>query len=1033
MSFIDFILGNLILLYALSGWVFIIIVVVIYRLAQVKVWIKSPKKRKAVAYLKFDEGTASEVLLSGGNSGLPIGRVKKGEGKDKNGYIDILRSNYEESSGKPTYKLCGYVSPDGFIYKKAGKNAQPIRIGYTARPSEPNVPTTVGERSWKTLWMVCTLNAYLGKPESKFPDVLNAAQASPEKKNDKYNALVFNSETEAFEEPSQQPEAIGGDVPEIIQSQELPENTGAIEKPNQASETPNEIASEALEAQQEADIIEQIIPEAQSEDPFEAVTETSEQIENSKDEEAYDNIEDKVLEGEDGKSGEEGNSGENEEKDSVKESDSDTEEKSNEKPEDNNIDKDTKKKRKDRKARKQDIRQPFAICEYYGFRNFRFIEPTPESRACGFAILSHMYDKNNYEEYYKSKPYGWLDTALLTSFIYSFLFLIGYFITNYVLKDHSYFEDPFRIGAFIFMYFLLWVMVRQVKIISIESLNSIQSRIDLFNKTLGRKFFDGSIIGLGIIGLSLTNYYNSRAFIPLIVAIILGFMFNLLCKASNERWVIKSTLTDDNDKTDDDVVENPDGDISRTYDWDLDSPMSDKTLHGNLTLYFTAANITDIRHVNPFYSQLKEKSDRDYILEMFHFMKEHNSMLARLRYIRHYIDDLCDKHGLHELDKIQFVLDFVQEPNIKFCMNKESKDIDCFEDYIRYPDETLYDKEADSNSKALLAAMLFHLMKFEVLYMHSKKQRHAAIGVEVRPEWLNCFSPKTLDEITIEYKGKRYVFCETTGDKFRIIDRVFMSGMRYEDFEEKIELRVVEDDVDDTNLVDFSEIRPYKWELHSELGNVLHGSHTLEFNKNDIIELRELNPFKDYVKDSASYGQNIIRMFQFIFEDDERMANVKNIVSYIRKTVNNANLPSLDMAQFTLDFVHSPNIVYRVDEESSSIQYKKEYMRFPDEVLFDKEGDCDCKASLATALFHALGFDVLILLSAKLQHTAIALECREEWLKQIPIDNPDVVIKDYNGKQYIYCETTGEGFKIGHIKDGDSIQDFETVIEIPSK
>jgi hypothetical protein len=37
---------------------------------------------------------------------------------------------------------------------------------------------------------------------------------------------------------------------------------------------------------------------------------------------------------------------------------------------------------------------------------------------------------------------------------------------------------------------------------------------------------------------------------------------------------------------------------------------------------------------------------------------------------------------------------------------------------------------------------------------------------------------------------------------------------------------------------------------------------------------------------------------------------------------------------------------------------------------------------------------------------------------------------DYNGRQYIYCESTGSGNKIGDIREGDNIGDFETIIEL---
>ena len=138
----------------------------------------------------------------------------------------------------------------------------------------------------------------------------------------------------------------------------------------------------------------------------------------------------------------------------------------------------------------------------------------------------------------------------------------------------------------------------------------------------------------------------------------------------------------------------------------------------------------------------------------------------------------------------------------------------------------------------------------------------------------------------------------------------------------------------------------------------------------------------------------------------------------------------MDLLQFALDFCQAPNITYCVDEESKGINSAKEYMRFPDEVLFDKEGDCDCKSSLTAALFHELGYNVIVMLSKKLQHAAIGIEGKEEWLNTIKPENSENIIREYNDKKYLYCETTGDGYRIGHIKENDSIQDFETIVEI---
>jgi len=1035
-----FVLDNLFLLYFLSGWFVVVLIIIIIRMTKTKVWIKTHTKggMYEIGYLNYQKGEASEIFISGGNQ-LPIGRVKLDESREKNGVVDILSGGYAESTGKPSYRVCGYVTEEGYIYKKTGKNGKPERIGYTARPSSPNVPTSIGERSWRTLWLVCTLNAYMGKPAAQMPEASDDLELSKKHNSSShFKTLVFNdlsenenSETPEPAEPTPDPsiESIDGHnlAEPVVETpiSELVTPVGETASDAQPKSVPtnepvkvddNQIVEENSEINKDDNGVQDPKKETNSaEGGREVITEDAEE------ENATETKEDTESE-----EGQEKQVGKEKQDEQEKQDDKNKEEEEGKQG-------GKKKEKKSRKNNKDNVRQPFAVCKYYGFHNSRHDILSPESRAGAFALLFDLYNKNSYEEYYKSKPYGWLDTALLTSFVYSILYLLAYAVFTFLLKKPFVGMDEYLMLEFMALYFAMWALIRQIKIMSIENLSSIQTRIDLFNKSLGLGFFDYSIIIFGILSLSFVDnyYYLEYDFWPLAFAIIMGFTFNLFSRSSKERWVIKNTLSDDEDYVDDEEVKNPAGDIARTYDWDLDPKVSDSKLHGNVTLYFTAAHITDLRQFNPFFSQLKEKSDKEYILEMFHEMKEHKTMLARLRYVADYIKKLCEKHGLHELDKIQFVLDFVQEPNIKFCMNQDSEAVNRLENYIRYPDETLYDKEGDSNSKALLAAMLFNLLRYNVLYMHSTKQQHAAIGVEIKPEWVNILGAhKTIEEITLDYNNRKYVFCETTGDKFRIVE--VMNGMRYEDFEDRIELQVVEANVDDNNLTNTMETRFYNWDLDSELGNKLHGTYTLEFDTNDINELRKLNPFYTYGEDGVSYEQNVRRIFGFLLEDEDRMSNVNCVIKYIKEA--SAGLPSLDLAQFTLDFVQAPNITYKVDEDSdsiNSISHKvKEYMRFPDEVLFDKEGDCDCKASLAAAMFHSLGYNVCILLSEKLQHTAIAIECSDEWMNLIRFEDKDDVILEYNGTTYVYCETTGDGYRIGHIKEGDSIRDFETIIEI---
>ena len=1247
--------SNTLLLYILLASLFVVLVTMIVRLRKFKTWIKTRTKKRPmeeIGYLLYNEmGEASEIHVSGSGRRVPIGRVIIGDGKDDNAYVEVLVSDFEDESSKPIYRSCGYVDPNGYIYRRLSKGKKPEKIGYTAKPSSPNVPTTVGERTWRTLWLGCTLNAYIGKPtttiddtdkendgqssqkkitgicgydnnmnaltsedvnndssenttipvnvnapvkesvpeeptaqeeneltteeeitEEEKIDADNMSQDSPEETNDSVTAHWNEKEIEELDKIkklfpvlihklvsnmvyvkggsfvmgsiSEQEESIADGEKAVRQPNESPKHNVVLSdyyigkypitqaewkaimgyNPSECQESNDYPVAPVnwKECQEFVDRLSYLVgtkfslpTEAQwefaarggnrsrgfiysgsndftkvghhdfrnsvgSKQPNELgiydmsglVREWCSDLwgqyssEDQTDPSGPDLSSPLLLKDPEGNimrvvrspAGNEtvtNRKGETPElskefksygfrvvcKEIPKEfidKKSDNQEKENDenKPA---VSPTPTQEGKDEKASKS---KPIAICRHYSFHISKGDAMSPEARAAAFAVFYGMYNKKNYTEYYKNKPYGWKDTALLTTFVYSVIYIAWNLIVKFILNERFIGYHFWAVPSVIGLYYPLWAIIRMIKIDRLENSQSIQSRLDLFNKSLSQGSFDKLILTCAAITGAFTLTFYRFDFVPLVWVITFGVSTNMLIKGNRERWRIDTTNKEDNDnpewlEDEEEELQNPDGDISRSYSWVLDKNYVDpNNLHGNLTLYFTDARIKELRHINPFYAQRKEKHSKEYILDMFHQLKEHPDLTARSRYIAAYINrTTSDIEGIDPLTRIQFTLDFVQEPNITFAINEDCKEIDMFPEYIRWPEETLYDKTGDCNSKALLAAILFYHMGYNTLYMYSRVQQHAAVGIELSPKWEKfengeerTIGNKPLSELCIKFNGKKYLFCEITMDGFSIGG--LLEGMSYEDFEETIELPVYEPEVDDAAKVESTTTQIYYWDLDSEFGNKLHGSYTLEFSESEIAELRDLNPFRTYGIDGRTYDQNIRSIFAYLTSDPDRTAKVREIADYIKEQVNNAKLPELDLVQFALDFAQAPNITYIVDEQSSSIGFAKEYMRLPDEVLFDKEGDCDCKASLTAALFHELGYNVIVMLSEKIGHAAIGVECKENWLNEIKVDNIDTVLREYEGKNYLYCETTGDGYRIGHIKEDSSIQDFDTIVEI---
>lgn len=228
------------------------------------------------------------------------------------------------------------------------------------------------------------------------------------------------------------------------------------------------------------------------------------------------------------------------------------------------------------------------------------------------------------------------------------------------------------------------------------------------------------------------------------------------------------------------------GDV-RTYSWTLDSSRKTK-LKGHMSLRFDPTYIGELRRANPYSYPSNEIDNVANLKQMYFYMLNHPKTVMNLVQVVQYINRECSRHGVGEFDKLQFVLDFVQEPNIDYAYDDDCKEICNIREYVRYPDETLYDRRGDCDCKSFLAASLFHLMGYNVLYMMSHKQRHAAICIEYDVRWAGLLQSKDkIKDAYTEIDGRKYIFCETTSDGFRIggIDE----DLSVKDFEIILELR----------------------------------------------------------------------------------------------------------------------------------------------------------------------------------------------------------------------------------------------------
>lgn len=119
------------------------------------------------------------------------------------------------------------------------------------------------------------------------------------------------------------------------------------------------------------------------------------------------------------------------------------------------------------------------------------------------------------------------------------------------------------------------------------------------------------------------------------------------------------------------------------------------------------------------------------------------------------LEEAAATKNLSKLEKTNFVITFIQSlPYTEDIVTTP------YDEYPRYPVETLFDRGGDCEDTSILTAALLSAMDYDVALLIFKEEQHMAVGVNV---------PKATGYYW-EYQGKRYFYLETTGDGWEIGD-----------------------------------------------------------------------------------------------------------------------------------------------------------------------------------------------------------------------------------------------------------------------
>ena len=158
---------------------------------------------------------------------------------------------------------------------------------------------------------------------------------------------------------------------------------------------------------------------------------------------------------------------------------------------------------------------------------------------------------------------------------------------------------------------------------------------------------------------------------------------------------------------------------------------------------------------------------------------------------------------------------------------------------------------------------------------------------------------------------------------------------------------------------------------------------------------------------------------------------IKSIIEKCNEVVQKNNLAHYELFNLITNFCqHQVN--YKLDGESTSIgKNAEEYVRFPIETLFDKEGDCDCYAALVYRIFKSLnlGLDDVKYGIADVvgvgKHAFLLIK-KDGKIPLTPNISTHNNLPGLQG-EYAFCEATSRGWKIGD-NNGFELKDIQIVV-----
>jgi transglutaminase-like putative cysteine protease len=336
------------------------------------------------------------------------------------------------------------------------------------------------------------------------------------------------------------------------------------------------------------------------------------------------------------------------------------------------------------------------------------------------------------------------------------------------------------------------------------------------------------------------------------------------------------------------------------------------------------------------------------------------------------LDDSAQDMNYDDYNKINFIMVFVQS-----LTNTPTSTNAAPDGHRNFPIETLVQEGGDCEDNSILLATLLTILGYEPIIIDLGD--HVAVGVPEHEPPTGKFYYWTYNDQE-HFNDKKYYYCETTGGNWKLGE----CPTDYQTRQGAMDLIFVGKQYLSSVYADEYFHTSFEWSYDEE---------TWTWSIDIPTAL-----YTDYASVSLSARrQNGIGGYGFLTTTQDPY--MIEITQQLNATCQEQNYDAYDTVSFVLAFVQS--LPYTYDDVSASFD---DYPRFPIETIVDNGGDCEDTAILFATIVQILGYGAVYLNPTG--HLAVGV---------LGGSGVHGTYWTYNNGSYFYCETTGDGFKIGEV------------------